>query len=164
MQSQKQIYDSVWKAITLASAVLVAGVFGLPALAQQPSSLRSVGNPNPINTNFQGTLIRQDFSDCANSNVTIKDPTLIVGVAFVSRGTDGNVNVRVEMTAKANTKYNFYLKCVRQLGTVMTSDEGIGISDFQFPASSVGASFAFDMYPDGAPAGDKFQSIPVKLP
>lgn len=146
---------------TLALAMVMTGH---TALAQQPSALTIRGNPNPVNSNFQATLIRQDFSDCGNANVTINDPTKIGGVAFVSPGTDGNVNVRVEFTSKPNTKYNFFLKCVRQIGTVTTSDEGVGIADFTFPANAAGATFAFDMYPDGAPAGDKFQSIPARLP
>jgi hypothetical protein len=54
-----------------------------------------------------------------------------------------------------------FLKCVRQLGDIKTQDEGTGSATFEFPTSSVGNVFAFDMYPEGAPAGNKFQSVQV---
>jgi hypothetical protein len=67
------------------------------------------------------------------------------------------------MTASPNTAYNFYLKCVKQLGTITTGDEGEGIASFTFPTNSVGATYGFDMYPNGAPAGNKFQSATVNF-
>jgi hypothetical protein len=52
---------------------------------------------------------------------------------------------------------------VRQLGTITTEDEGEGNGSFEFPTNLTGSVVTFDMYPDGAPAGNKFQSVPVKF-
>ena len=86
-------------------------------------------------------LVLQDFSDCQNGNVT--DPS--------------GLNV------KPNTTYHFYLKCVRQLGDIATGDEGTGVGVFSIPPNTVGNVFAFDSYPEGAPAGNKMQSMTVRL-
>jgi len=67
------------------------------------------------------------------------------------------------MTASPNTAYNFNLKCVKQLGTITTGDEGEGFATFTFPTNSTGATYGFDMYPNGAPAGNKFQSATVNF-
>jgi hypothetical protein len=50
---------------------------------------------------------------------------------------------------------------VRQLTDITTDDEGVAVVSFAFPTSLVGAVYAFDMYPEGAPAGNKFQSAQV---
>ena len=50
---------------------------------------------------------------------------------------------------------------MRQLGVITTGDEGTGEAAFTIPPHTVGKTFAFDMYPDGAPAGNKFQSVLV---
>jgi hypothetical protein len=52
---------------------------------------------------------------------------------------------------------------VRQLGDIKTDDEGIGEAVFTFQTNSTGAVFAFDMYPEGAPAGNKYQSAQVNF-
>jgi hypothetical protein len=109
-------------------------------------------------------LIRQDSSDCTNSDVSANDPSRIGGTVWVVRNANGKTGVKVAITAKPNTVYHFFLKCVTALGDVKTEDEGEGSANFEFPTSSVGAAFAFDMYPEGAPAGNKFQSIQVKFP
>jgi hypothetical protein len=106
-------------------------------------------------------LVRQDFSDCTNTTVDPKAP--IQGTVWVVRGTDGNTSVKIGMTAQPDTTYHFFLKCVRMLGDIPTDDEGVGRAVFTFPTGSVGAVFAFDMYPEGAPAGNKFQSVQVRL-
>ena len=109
-------------------------------------------------------LVPQDFSDCANANVQGNGGEAPGGTIFLAKRTDGSIDLKVAITAAADTKYNFYLKCVRQLGVIATGDEGVGEGQFTIPANTVGNVFAFDMYPDGAPAGNKFQSIQVKLP
>jgi hypothetical protein len=65
------------------------------------------------------------------------------------------------MTVTPNTTYHFFLKCVRLLGDITTDPEGIGLATFTFQTSDVGSTFAFDMYPEGAPSGNKFQSMTV---
>jgi hypothetical protein len=113
--------------------------------------------------NVEVYMIRQNSSDCTNSNVNANNPLLIGGAAWVVRQADGNTTVKVAITASPNTSYNFYLKCVKQLGTIVTQDEGEGIGLFEFATSSVGSVYGFDMYPNGAPPGNVFQSIQVKF-
>jgi hypothetical protein len=110
----------------------------------------------------EANLIRQDQSDCANSTVS-DDPTRIGGTVWVVRQSDGNTSVKVAITASPKTVYHFNLKCVRQLGDITTQDEGEGIATFTYPTNAVGAVYGFDMYPDGAPAGNKFQSMQIKF-
>jgi hypothetical protein len=133
--------------MTAAAVLLLAS---RPTLAQQ-ANLREI------------SLVRQDFSDCANGNVSDKDVSLVGGTAIVVRNGDGTSTVKVFITASANTKYNFFLKCVRSLGQITTYDEGEGEAQFTFRTNETGDSFGFDMYPDGAPAGNKFQSVQVKF-
>ena len=79
----------------------------------------------------------------------------------MARQQDGTIVVKVGMTVKPDTTYHFFLKCVRLLGDIRTDDEGIGQAVFTFQTNSVGAVFGFDIYPDGAPPGNKFQSVQV---
>jgi hypothetical protein len=110
----------------------------------------------------RGTLVQQDFSDCSNSNVNAQDPN-IGGTLSVDRGADGNTHVRVSLRARPNTTYHFFLKCVRLLGDIATQDDGFAVANFDFPTNSAGDIFAFDMYPEGAPSGNKFQSFQVNF-
>jgi len=110
------------------------------------------------------SLVRQDASDCTNSDVSDKDPSLVGGTIRLTRELDGTTAVKVAITVKPNTTYHLFLKCVRLLGDITTEDEGQGIASFVLEAGSVGLIFAFDMYPEGAPAGNKYQSVQVKLP
>lgn len=135
--------------LSISAAAIIGFAFQPPAAAQDPN-VREV------------SLVRQDFSDCSNGNVQDKDPSLLGGTAVVARGNDGTTHVKVGITAKQNTKYHFFLKCVRLLGDIQTGDEGVGIQTFEFPTNSSGDVYAFDMYPEGAPAGDKYQSVQVK--
>ena len=109
------------------------------------------------------SLVLQDFSDCTNSNVNDQNGTLGRGRVALVRNSDGTTSVKVAMTVKPDTTYHFYLKCVRQLGDITTDDEGIGEAMFSFQTNSTGNVFAFDMYPEGAPAGDKYQSVQVNF-
>lgn len=112
----------------------------------------------------QGTrdalLIKRDFSDCSNSDVTRNDAGA-GGYLTVDRGADGNTHVRVEMSGKPETTYHLFLKCVRQIGDITTGGDGFALANFDFPTSWAGDVFAFDMYPEGAPLGDKFQSVRI---
>ena len=113
---------------------------------------------------FTAALVRQDFSDCLNSNVRNTDPDTAGGTVTVTRDANATYTASISLVnAAPNTKYNFFLKCVHQLGNIQTDGEGHGAATFQFSASLVGAAFAFDMYPDGAPAGNKFQSEQVRF-
>jgi hypothetical protein len=108
-------------------------------------------------------LILQDFSDCQNSNVTDPNGLLTKGTAYILKNTDGSLNIKVGITLVPNTTYHFFLKCVRLLGDITTGDEGTGEGIFTVPPGTVGNVFAFDSYPEGAPAGNKMQSMTVRL-
>ena len=140
--------------LTAMAFFLAAG--GNAALAQAAPPLAA---PNVREV----SMVRQDFSDCPNGNVSDQDPSRVGGTVVLVRNTDGTTAVKVFITAEPNTKYNFFLKCVRSLGTVTTYDEGEGEAIFSFRTNEVGNVFAFDMYPDGAPVGNKFQSVQVKF-
>jgi hypothetical protein len=127
------------------------------ALAQSNPLLKG---PDP---NFREvSMVKQDQSDCENSNVSDQPPNVVGGTAYVLRGSDGTTSVKVGISAKPNTVYHFFLKCVRLLGDITTYDEGGGEGLFTFRTNEVGNEFAFDMYPEGAPPGNKYQSVKVK--
>lgn len=128
----------------------------LAAFAQFPA-------PKSDPSQRQVYLVRQDQSDCDNSNVPNVDSPLVSGNVWVTRQSDGNTNIRVAITAKPRTTYHFHLKCVRRLTDIATDDEGVGFASISVPTSQFSAMFAFDMYPEGAPSGNKFQSATVKF-
>ena len=140
--------------------VLVAAIAGFlataPALAQFPA-------PKADPNQRQVYLVRQDQSDCDNTNVPNVDSPLVSGNVWVTRQSDGNTNIRVVINAKPRTTYHFHLKCVRRLTEITTDDEGVGNASISVPTSQLDTTFAFDMYPEGAPSGNKFQSATVKF-
>jgi hypothetical protein len=142
---------------------LIWGAVGA-ALAASISALAQMPLPPPVDPNQrQVYLIRKDQADCTNSDVPNVDSPLVVGNLWVTRLHDGNTSVKVAVTAKPNTKYQFFLKCVRPLGDIATDDEGVANVAFVFPTNLVGTAYGFDMYPQGAPAGQKFQSAQVSF-
>ena len=141
-------------ALLLAPAVLLGGA----ALAQIPFTESKAPDPNQREV----SLVQQDESDCANSSVNDHDASLIGGTAYVVRGQDGTTRVKVGLNAKPKTTYHFFIKCVKHLGDIKTSDEGQGQGEFTFPTNETGNAFAFDMFPEGAPAGNRYQSVQVK--
>jgi hypothetical protein len=144
------LYAAMWGAV---AAVLASDVTAVAQLAPVPS------DPNQR----QVYLVRKDQSDCSNSDVRNEDSPLVAGNIWITRLHDGNTSVKVALTAKPGTTYHFFLKCVRQLADITTDDEGVGMASFAFPTSLVGAVYAFDMHPEGAPAGNKFQSAQVSF-
>jgi len=121
-------------------------------------------NPPPVPPNQRNVyLVRQDQSDCQNSNVPNTDGPNVGGFVTVVRGDDGNTQVKIALTGTRDTTYDFFLKCVRLLGDIKTGDEGVGMAQFSFRTNEAGNVFAFDSYPEGAPAGNKFQSAQVKF-
>lgn len=114
-----------------------------------------------------GSLVRQDQSDCGNNNVSDSDPSRIGGNVTLVQTPAGATTAIVRMTSGTPyTSYNFFWKCQFWLGLVQTDANGAGTASFSFQATA-GQTFAFDMYPDGAPSGNKFQSVritPVAAP
>jgi hypothetical protein len=141
------------------TAVAAAAVitYGATVNAQTPSPWTAASVPNQISV----SLIQQDSSDCTNSTVRDDPNRTRGGEVLVTKSPNGTTKVEIGMTVTPNTTYHFFLKCVRELGQIRTDDEGIGLATFEFQTSSAGATFAFDMYPDGAPSGNKFQSMTV---
>ena len=111
-------------------------------------------------------MVKQDFDpDCANGHIPQQpNKALVGGEAEVTRR-DGNVTtVNVRLTKVApNTTYHLFLKCITGLGDIRTDAAGRGNNTFTFQTSTVGNVFAFDMYPDGAPLGNKYQSIQISF-
>jgi hypothetical protein len=126
-------------------AVVLAA--GEPAAAQKATSV---------------PLVLQDFSDCTNANVPTPAGAPQNGMVFITRNAYGSINLKIGITVQPDTTYHFFLKCVRLLDDIKTGDEGVGEALFTI-AGTVGAVFAFDMYPEGAPAGNKYQSMQVRL-
>jgi hypothetical protein len=106
-------------------------------------------------------LVRKDTAECSGSDVPNVDSPLVGGNVVVTRLSDGTTSAEVAMTAKPNTTYQFFLKCVRRLGDITTDDEGVAIVSFAYPTSSVGNIYAFEMHPEGAPPGNRYQSAQV---
>jgi hypothetical protein len=134
------------------------------AAAMSVSAVAQIGRPVADANQRQVYLVRKDESNCTNSDVPNTDSPLVGGNVWVTRTTDGQTNVKVAMTAKPTTKYHFFLKCVRLLSDIWTDDEGVANVSFAFPTNSAGNVYAFDMYPDGAPPGNKYQSAQVVFP
>jgi hypothetical protein len=115
-------------------------VIVVAAIASNISALAQIPGPRPSDPNQrQVYLVRQDQSNCNNSDVPNVDSPLVGGNVWVTRLHDGNTSVKVAMTAKPKTTYHFFLKCVRQLTDITTDDE------------------------EGAPAGNKYQSAQVSF-
>jgi hypothetical protein len=144
--------------LVIGGAILV----GLAATAAvSVSAVAQIGRPTAPPNQKQVYLVRRDESNCTNSDVPNTDGPSVAGNVWVTRTSDGQTNVKVAMTAKPSTKYHFFLKCVRVLSDIWTDDEGVANVSFSFPTNSAGNVYAFDMYPDGAPPGNKFQSAQV---
>ncbi|GLH76810.1 hypothetical protein SSBR45G_17180 [Bradyrhizobium sp. SSBR45G] len=140
--------------LLLSLIALAAPLAAVPAGAQSGDRSRSA----------EALLVRQDNSDCGNSDVRADDPSRIGGTVLITREADGKWRVKVAITAAPDTTYHFFLKCVRSLGDIKTEDEGEAVAEFELAADGAPAVLTFDMYPEGAPSGQKFQSTPVRLP
>ena len=136
----------------------------IAAIASNLSALAQIPTARPTDPNQrQVYLVRQDQANCTNSDVPNVDSPLVGGNIWVTRLHDGNTSVKVAMTAKPSTTYHFFLKCVRQLTDITTDDEGVANVSLVFPTNLVGAVYGFDMYPEGAPAGNKYQSAQISF-
>lgn len=109
-------------------------------------------------------LVQKDSSDCLNSDVTSQG-TKLGGFVTITQLDDKSFTANVLITSGTkNTKYNLALKCVKGLGSITTNAYGVGYANILLGGSTLaGTSYAFDMYPDGAPSGNKYQSLQFKL-
>jgi hypothetical protein len=107
-------------------------------------------------------FVKKDYSDCNNSDVSAAPPAEVGGEATVTRRNDGKTVVDVRLTNVApTTTYHLFLKCQYILGDIKTDSTGKGNDSFSFPTGNTAPVFAFDMYPEGAPLGNKYQSVRV---
>ena len=144
---------SISGAVLAATAIAFSGILPAPVAAA------------PKVRNQITYLVKQDFSDCVNSDVKPAQPAVVGGEAKVTLRDGGKTEVNVRLTKVApNTTYHLFLKCHYILGDIKTDSTGRGNNTFSFPSSDSGPVFAFDMYPDGAPAGNKYQAVQVNLP
>ena len=142
----RQISRPLLVAIILALAWLAAAQ---PARAQSGSLQGS------------GALVRQDSSDCGNNNVSPSNPSLIGGTVTIAQTVAGATTATVQITrGTPNTTYNFFWKCQRGLGSVQTDANGAGTAAFNFQATP-GQVLTFDMYPNGSPPGNIYQSVRI---
>ena len=141
----------------------VCGVAAAAVLGTSVATLAQVAGQAPTEPQRQVYLVRQDASECSGSDVPNVNSPLVGGNVWVTRGADGNTGVKVAMTAKPDTVYHFFLKCVRALGDIKTDDEGTANVSFTFPTSLAGPVYSFDMYPEGAPLGNRYQSAQVSF-
>jgi hypothetical protein len=108
--------------------------------------------------------VKQDASDCNNGNVSVAPPAVVGGEATVTRRDDDKTEVNVRLTNVApNTTYHLFLKCQYMLGDIKTDSSGKGNNTFFFSTGNTAPVFAFDMYPEGAPPGNKYQSVQVSF-
>jgi hypothetical protein len=115
-------------------------------------------------TKESADLVRQDFSDCKNDDVSGADRWHVVGQVNVLRLHNGKLLAQVGLLrGRPVTTYQFFLKCGYKLGVLRTNKQGAGGASFEFPSDAAGNVFAFDMYPVGAPLGNKFQSVQMTL-
>jgi hypothetical protein len=139
----------IWVGVTALVATNVAAVAQFATQGPQDPNQKQV------------FLVRKDASECSGSDVPNVDSPLVGGNVVVTRLGDGTTSVKVAMTAKPNTTYQFFLKCVRVLGNITTDEEGVAIVTFGYPTNSVGNAYAFEMHPEGAPPGNRYQSAQV---
>lgn len=105
-------------------------------------------------------LVRQDFSNCTNDNVGASSSNVsgAVTVFHMQSGPAKAVVSLIEGKAAPSTAYHFFHKCVRILGDIRTDGSGGGAAIFDLSPEH-GDVVTFDMYPEGAPAGKKYQSV-----
>ena len=114
--------------------------------------------------NLKVALVRQDFSDCVNSDVSGANPSTVAGFVNVHTEPDGSLIVLTHLrSGTPDTTYTLFVKCVGYLGNLVTDSLGVGSALSTIAPGAVGPVFAIDMYPDGAPLGNKFQSVQVNL-
>lgn len=147
--------QGLYRAGVVSTVVAAAVTLSCVAGAQKPP-----GPPLPIE-GIETFMIRQDSSDCNNSTVNANNPALIGGTAYVLRQSNGSTQIKIAISGTPNTTYVLYHKCVGQIGTITTQDEGEGTGLFTFQTNP--GIVTFDMYPNGAPAGNKFQSVPITV-
>ncbi len=119
----------------------------------------------PLSTTSAVTvpLVRQDEGSCSNENVVDNGSAAIGGSVTVSPESSIATIAGIRLVGVSpNTSYRIFLKCVRQLGTLRTDASGNAGRTVDFPTDAAGAVYAFELFPEGAPAGSKLQSLSLR--
>ena len=78
-------------------------------------------------------LVKQDHSDCTNSDVKPAQPAVLGGEAMVTRRDGDKTEVNVRLTKVApNTTYHLFLKCHYTLGNITTDGTERGTTPSSF--------------------------------
>ncbi|MGH6813189.1 MAG: hypothetical protein ACREDM_12930 [Methylocella sp.] len=105
-------------------------------------------------------LVRQDEGSCTNDNVGDTGSAVAAGSVTVSIETSSTSTAAIRLAGVSpNTSYRIFLKCFRQLGTLRTDASGSAGRTVEFPTDAAGEVYAFEILPEGAPAGSKLQSL-----
>ncbi len=119
----------------------------------------------PLSTTSAVTvaLVRQDEGSCSNENVVDNGSAAIGGSVTVSPESSIATIAGIRLVGVSpNTSYRIFLKCVRQLGTLRTDASGNAGRTVDFPTDAAGAVYAIELFPEGAPAGSKLQSLSLR--
>ena len=118
----------------------------------------------PVDPNQrQAVLVHQDASDCSGRDVPNTNSPSVRGTIWATRLFDGNTGLKVAMTANRNTVYKITIKCVGPIGDLKTDEEGVGNLSLVFPTKIVGAEYSFELAPEVAPAGSRYQSAQISF-
>jgi hypothetical protein len=110
-------------------------------------------------------LVKQDHASCTNDDV-VASSSNAGGAVTVFQMQSGPAKVVVRLgngepsSPAPNTAYHFDQKCVTTLGDITTDESGLGAALFDLSLGP-GAPAIFEMYPEGSPEGDTFQSVPM---
>jgi hypothetical protein len=108
-------------------------------------------------------IVRRDFSNCTNDDVKAS-PSTVGGAVSVFRLRDNTaVSVVRLFGVSPGINYQFFHKCDRELGMIASDARGFGSASFPIGVGTSESVLTFDMYPQGAPAGNKFQSVKMSF-
>jgi hypothetical protein len=119
----------------------------------------------PLSTKTAETvaLVRTDGGNCSNENVSDAAPAIVAGSITVSRETESATLAGIKLAGMTpNTSYRIFLKCVRQLGTLRTDNDGNGGRTVDFNTDLAGPAYAFEIYAEEGAPGTRLQSLTLK--
>jgi len=132
-------------------------------ISAKDGSFCPVELPLGVKTAKTVPLVRRDAAACAADNVSTSDSSVTGGSVTAFRRSNGATEVALHLTGATtpSTNYEVHLDCVRKLGTIKTDDKGNGAGSFDFTPDTAGQAFGLEIYPEGASAGNVFQSLQV---
>jgi len=113
-------------------------------MPERPSRSRGSGSGRPV---ARDPVVTVRLDGAGDSGAVERD----IGIRNHDRGTDATPILDAGAITARHTVDDVH----------PAGDGGSGIATFTFATGSVGATYAFDIYPNGAPPGNKFQSATV---